>query len=472
MSRVRNVLIVTTDQLSASAVGAYGNQHVRTPNIDALVGRGTALTNCYTPCPLCRPARASWWTGLLPHSTGVRSNGLAHEDQPVGENVPTLGSLFSQAGYRCVHFGKTHDHGTLRGFEHVKAERRDVPRQGPWSTEYNIRADEATARQGEAFLASDSETAEPFVLAVEFNQPHDICEWIGQHAGPHEDEPIPGDLPPLPANFRDEDLSRRPTPVQYICCSHRRLAQTAGWTEENWRYYLAAYYHYVERADAYVGRVMAALEEAGLTDSTLVLFWGDHGEGMAAHRMVTKQVSFYDETTRVPAVVAGKAIGAGEAIDAPTSLLDVLPTLCEFADIPLPLEVHGASLAGGLTGRGPLPVRTHVASEWHTEWGLTYEPGRMIRTPRYKYTCYSDTGGEELFDMIEDPGETCSLIDDPTRADALAEIRAIFQGHLQATVDDFAELSACVPPELRDHPPGAAHHHGPNARSLWDARQG
>ena len=111
-----NILIVISDQLSASALPAYGDRYAYTPNIDRILQRGVRFDNCYTNCPLCQPARAAFWTGRFPHNTGVLSNGRNHPVPPVPESLPTLGELFSRAGYETVHLGKTHDAGSLRGF--------------------------------------------------------------------------------------------------------------------------------------------------------------------------------------------------------------------------------------------------------------------------------------------------------------------------------------------------------------------
>ncbi len=108
--------------MAQRSVGAYGDPWARTPNIDRLAHEGVRFANSYTPCPLCLPARAAFWTGRLPHQTGVVSNGRLLDIPTTPEDRPTLGSLFSQAGYECLHFGKAHDGGTLRGFRHEAGE--------------------------------------------------------------------------------------------------------------------------------------------------------------------------------------------------------------------------------------------------------------------------------------------------------------------------------------------------------------
>lgn len=471
MAARKNILIIVCDQLSQQAVGAYGNPHVNTPNIDALAERGVRFENAYTPLPLCRPARAAYWTGLFPHATGVLSNGLDFSDEPVGEDIPTLGEIFSAAGYDCRHFGKTHDHGTLRGFDIEPERQGQMEPVEPWSINGDTLQDGYSVPRCEEFLRGEHD--QPFLCVMDIQNPHNICGWIGENQGEHEDKPVPGELPPLPDNFEFDDIDNRPKPIQYLCCSHRRQKHAAHWNEENFRHYLAAYYHYVARGDEAVGRVMAALEESGLTEDTLVVFFADHGEGMAAHRLVTKHTTFYEESNRIPLVFAGPGVnGADRTEGRPlVSLLDILPTLCDYARLEAPQVQHGRSIHGWVTGEQTEDDREYVAGEWHTEWGLTVEPGRMIRTQRYKYTRYLEDDGEELFDLQEDPGETKNQAGNPDYAEQLERHRRLLQDHIERTNDPFFEMEWKADERWRSHPVGFEHHTGPSTRCAWDAEQ-
>jgi choline-sulfatase len=256
-------------------------------------------------------------------------------------------------------------------------------------------------------------------------------------------------------------MDRRPVPVQYICCSHNRQSQAAAWNEENYRHYLAAYYHYCRRLDDEVGHILDALEARSDAQDTLVVFVADHGDGMTSHRMVTKQVSLYEETTHVPFLVAGPGIQPG-ACPALVSHLDLLPTLCDLAGLDAPGDLWGQSLAP-LLQKPAGEAHPYVVSEWHTEWGFTVSPGRMVRTPRYKYTRYIEDGGEELFDMVADPGETRTLAHDPAYQAVLEEHRAILDQHLAETADPFLSYEWKADPRWRTHPVGYACHCGPAA---------
>ena len=106
-----NFLIIQCDHLTQRVVGAYGHTQGCTLPIDEVASRGVIFSNAYVGCPLSQPSRAALWSGMMPHQTNVRSNSSEPINTPIPENVPTLGSLFSENGYEAVHFGKTHDMG-------------------------------------------------------------------------------------------------------------------------------------------------------------------------------------------------------------------------------------------------------------------------------------------------------------------------------------------------------------------------
>jgi choline-sulfatase len=183
-----NILLIVSDQLAWRALPAYGNTTVRTPHIDRIVKSGVRFENCYCTIPLCQPSRASFWTGRFSHQTGVLSNGKFFPDPPIPENMATLGQLFSKAGYKTIHFGKTHAAGALEGFEVEPVKELPVPEEPAWPLNYDTRQDRYTTTRAVQFLAGDH--PKPFLCVVDLNNPHNICDWIGANRGPNEDMPV------------------------------------------------------------------------------------------------------------------------------------------------------------------------------------------------------------------------------------------------------------------------------------------
>lgn len=459
MVEKNNILIIVTDQLTWRALPAYGNTYAKTPNIDRIAKNALIYDECYTPCPLCQPARAAIWSGIYPHETKVLSNGRNFPVDDLPETVPTLGSTFAENGYKTVHFGKRHDAGALRGFECEPEEVTPVAAvSDAWPVNNDTFQDRYTTDRAVEWLQNYQDD-KPYMMVADLVNPHNICGFIGAFQGenPGIDPGVP--LPPLPDNFEFDDIANRPLPVQYICCSHNRQAQVSQWTPRNFQYYLAAYYHYLERADAEIGRILDVLEKRPDADRTLVVFMADHGDSMAARRRVTKQVDFYEEVTRVPFIFSGKGVEPRHISGRMTSLLDLFPTLCGYAGLPIPEGLRGMDLSSEIGGGSVLP-REYVASEWHTEWGFTISPGRMIRTAEYKYTRYIEDGGEELYDMAADPLEKKNVAKDPAYAQALESMRALYQKQLCSTEDPFEQMEWKADKHWRSHPLGYTCHRG------------
>jgi choline-sulfatase len=458
----KNILVILTDQLAWRGLPVYGDRYAQTPAIDRICQDAAVFGSCYTPYPLCQPARASFWTGVYPHETDVLSNGMNWPVKPVSDSIPTIGDVFKTAGYRTVHFGKKHDAGALRGFE--CAEEKELPVEAEsdaFPLNMDTFRDRYTSREAVRFLDKLEERnpgGNPFFMIADFVNPHNICGFIGEFAGSHVNPPL-GPLPELPPNFDFDDFENRPVPVQYICCSHNRQAQTAKWTADNFRHYLAAYYRYLKYADDEIQKVLDALDRSGKANDTLVVFFSDHGDSMASRRRVTKQVDFYEEVSRVPFIFKGPGVKGRHIGGGPVSLLDLFPTLCGYAGIDAPQGLRGKDLSGVLQGAA-LPERDYVVSQWHTEWGYTVEPGRMLVNKRYKYIKYREGPGEELYDLEKDPGEKTNRAGKPEYAKELEECRTLFKAYLKETGDNFETLEYKADSMWRSHEHGYEKHEG------------
>lgn len=455
-----NILIIVADQLTWNALPAYGNTYVKTPNIDRICENSVKFDSCYTPCPLCQPARAAFWSSKHCHDIDVRSNGRRWPVKPVGEEIPTLGETFYNAGYDTVHFGKTHDAGALHGFKVVTSEREFRENDSPGLPLNGDTYEDVTTRKNVVDYLENYDGNKPFLVVADLLNPHNICGWVGEFQGTKENPWLTENLPPLPENFCVEDMENRPKAVQYICCSHNRQAQASEWTDLKFRQYLYAYYYYITLLDQEVGKILDALEDSKAADNTMIVFLSDHGDSMGARRRVTKQVDFYEEVTRVPFVFSGPGVlGRKETVKGLTSLLDLFPTLCGLAGLPIPEGLRGMDLSHVISGDDNV-IREYVASEWHTEWGYTVSPGRMIRTDRYKYIRYLENNECELYDLTVDPKEKKNLIGNPLYASVHEEMEAVLKKHIAETEDDFEQLEVMVDLKYRSHTPGYHIHRG------------
>ena len=458
----RNILVFVLDQLSARALDIYGGQF-HMDNISALAADGVTVSDCYTTYPLCQPARASLWTGMYSHRNRVWSNGRQCPITPIDESFPALGDSFSAAGYETRHFGKKHDGGALRGFVSSEEKEKKIPDENPaFPFNMDTYADAYTMDEVLSYL-DGRDDERPLLMVVDLINPHNICGWIGVNKGKHEDVPIDGELPELPPNFYFDDILSRPLPVQYLCCSHVRQGQTSEWNEDNFRHYLAAYRYYLSIADRQIGQVLDAYRKAGLMDDSLIVFTSDHGDNITARRSVTKQVTLYEEVTRVPLILSGPAVKAkGRKAEGLASLLDLFPTLLSAASIEQDPRLDGVDISAVLDG-GELPERKYITSEWYTEWGYTISPGRMIRSGNIKYMRYLEGDGEELYDLEADPYEKRNLAGDESYNDTLERMRDLLSEYIRESDDPFFSLSVKADKRWRSHKPGYENHRGPTA---------
>jgi len=179
-----------------------------------------------------------------------------------------------------------------------------------------------------------------------------------------------------------------------------------SWSNHQMDLYNWMYHRLTESVDAQIGRVITALEKAGLTENTIIVFTSDHGDMNGSHGLILKNVMF-EECQRVPFIIAGKGINSNY-IDKTTLVcngLDFIPTICDLVGINTPKELTGISLKPYLTGQGPQPTRKSIVTEDYNSY--------QINDGRYKYTVYELPGHPEtLTDIKINPGETKNYCND------------------------------------------------------------
>jgi arylsulfatase A-like enzyme len=414
-----NILILLTDQQTQAAVSALGNPYLKTPAMDSIAARGVTFTRSYSPYPLCSPTRSSWWTGNMPHQTGVRHNG-----RRIAAGMPTMGEVFRAGGYDSVYGGKWHLGKEVTGFRTIAG-----------ATNLGSKMDAPLADACVKFL--ESRPKQPFLLAASFLNPHDICQWIRDHEDAGRDEHTPL-YPPAPSNMAADP--EEPEYMQYHRTSNYNTMSggviiASKWRRDGFRRYLHDYYRMVEDVDRQIGRVLDALRRSGLEENTVVVFTSDHGEGMGAHRWVQK-VAFYEEPVTVPLIVAGPGVTRrGFDQTTLTSGIDLMPTVCSFAGVRLPQPVAGVDLRPAMSNGSV--ARRFVVSEL-SEYGKEDRQGRMLRTDRYKYVAFNGGANrEQLFDLELDPGEMQNLARQPSAAPVLREHRDLLRAWGAQTKDDF-----------------------------------
>jgi arylsulfatase A-like enzyme len=421
-----NILYLLTDQQHYNAVAALGNPYLRTPAMDTLVDEGTVLEDNYCTNPVCMPSRASMFTGVMPTEAGIWVN-TTHQvtGAQLDSRIPTMGDWFhAKGGYDSIYAGKWHlNHSntySIPGFRVIAAgseHRGDLP-------------DMHVSRACEGYLRDYGRRGrqDPFLMVCSLVQPHDVCHWVRinevnlPQPWYREMESV-ARIPPLPDNFGIPD-------GESAAVARRRAggANSRGdWNEDHWRYYLWNYYRQVEMVDAEIERVLVALEEARLAEDTLVVLSSDHGEGMAEHQLERKGF-LYDSATKVPFIARypGHIQSGHRNPRTLSSLIDLMPTFCDYAGIEAPSSInHAVSLRGVLDGRQKGPVRSALVVEDNqpnmapTRQDNMLRTGRQVRTERYSYIRYFDDENELLIDLEKDPGGMNNLARNANYTDVL-----------------------------------------------------
>jgi choline-sulfatase len=430
-----NTVFILSDRHNAEFSGCYGNAISRTPHIDRLAAEGLRFESAYCVSPICSPARAAMMTGRYVHELGIWDNAFSYGGKPEG-----WGGHFSRRGVRFATVGKldftpgcefgiqeshlaTHrdnlDIHSLFREEEIFA-RDDLFHRhmetGPSESNETYSEDARIADRAAKWLEQDRPDPEPWVLFVNFNNLH--RPW-----NPSQDlwdyyDPLVG-LDDLDERFT-EDLSRL-HPYHRIFIRHHN-GERLG--DEVMRRALVGYYASCEVLDGHVGRVLSAIDQAGIRDDTLVVYASDHGGACGEHRN-WDHGAMYDESIRCPMIFSGPGIRMGEVESSAVSMLDVFPTLCEFSGSHLPGDIRGHSLLGMAQGRLGSEAPDFALTEYHGA-GM---PSSVfaIRSGQYKFV---ECVGERpmLFDLKDDPHEMSDLVvdaaDDPAMQERVEQMRA------------------------------------------------
>lgn len=461
-----NVLFIAIDDLKPE-LGCYGVKQILSPNIDALAQRGTIFTSTYCQQAVCAPSRTSLLLGLRPDTTGVYN--LRTRFREKLPDALTLPQYFKQQGYYTVGIGKVFDFRSvddpatmdavswsepylfvdylahdsmgylepkyaaqirkriadadqgnalfdrkhMNGLERRPTDKADVPD--------DAYEDGAIALKAVARIKQLADQNQPFFFAVGFRKPHLPFNAPSKYWDLYDRDRIaladfrhpPVGSPPFHARLNPEMRSYAVPPEGPL-------------PDDLQRELIHGYMACVSYVDAQVGLLLNALDEAGVADDTIVVLWGDHGWHLGDHGLWSKHTNF-EQATRAPLIIYAPGHGQpGSQASTPSELLDVFPTLCELAGLPVPEQLQGKSLVPAIEN-----PNTRIKAVAVSQFPRKYEPrhwamGYALRDDRYRYIEWRDskpngpgTGAviaRELYDYETDPLETRNLIDDPAYA--------------------------------------------------------
>jgi iduronate 2-sulfatase len=451
-----NVLFIAIDDLRPE-LGCYGSTIVQSPEIDALAASGVTFGRAYCQVAVCNPSRVSLLTGLRPDSSRVWD--LKTRFRNTVPDIITLPEHFKAQGYHSVSYGKIfHNpwpdnrswsephawpkaqlwsdaakarHATYTAQMRKEGRNKAADRIRPQATEIVDIADEnhidgAIAQQAIAAMRRLAVGDTPFFLAAGFIRPHlpfvvprRYWERYDFEALPLLDAGLPKNAPSFASNTMYElrdylDFAGSPSPAEGSLTIAQRRRLTHG------------YFASVSFIDSLVGQLLAELENLKLADNTIVVLWGDHGWKLGEHNSWCKQTN-YEIDTRVPLIIrAPGSAQNGTKTDALVELLDVYPTLCDLAGLPVPKHAEGKSLAPLLRSSNA-PQSPAAFSQYHRQDAGRPLMGYAMRTSQFRYVEWQDRRtrevvGRELYDHQRDPGETRNVAaSEPGRVGQLSQ---------------------------------------------------
>lgn len=426
-----NIVFVMTDDHGPWAVRAAGCSAVNTPAMDWLAQTGCRFSRAATPSPVCSPARACFFTGMIPSAHGIHDwieeRDFQNKDWFAGRT--TLAQRLQSAGYDTALVGKWHcgrSHLPQPGFNHwfSYAKGHQFSHVGEQCFVSDGRIVSEVGRQSRFFFENarswlrSRQSTQPFFL---FYGPVDTHSPFTDHAQPTVNA------------MRQANLSSVLYEPDRYPPERRALAFPA--TDNERREHLAQYLAAVACVDAQLGGIIDTLEELGSLDNTLIVYTSDHGHMNGQHGLVGKgnasmPQNFYDESIYVPSFARLPGlIPANVTIDVPVDHCDWFATLLHLANAQIPdQECLGP-------GRSMVPLWREANPEWRHEQICEYGNARMIRTATRKLVlrnpvenrCYPD----EFYDLKEDPREVENRVDQPRYAREIAEMKAQLRAHFE-----------------------------------------
>ena len=423
----KNLLVIMSDEHNARAPAL-------TPNLDRLAARGARFSAAYCTSPICVPSRAGFATGKYPHQIGYWDNADPYEGA-----VPSWHHLLREAGHQVVSIGKLHfrgkpgdDHGfseelipmhVVEGIGDVKGlVRESIPRRngydklaklaGPGESPYT-RYDRDIAARAQTWLreAARRHDGRPWALFVSF-----VCPHFPLVAPPPFYGLYPPERIPLPKQYLPQERPDHPYLRDYDACVAYDLG--FGGDHAKVRRAIAGYLGLVSFMDDNVGKVLQALDDAGLAEETRVVYTSDHGDNVGARGLWGKS-TMYEESAGVPLLMAGPDIPRGVTCETPVSHVDLFPFFVESAGCPMPKgDYYGVSPLALSAARH---AERAVLSEYHaigSTGGVT-----MLRKGRWKYV-HCARYRPQLFDLENDPEELVDRAGDPTQRATLARLEA------------------------------------------------
>ncbi len=451
-----NLLYIFADQLRYQSCGYSGDVKARTPNIDSLAKESVDFCNAVSGHPVCAAYRASLFTGKYTTSTGMVINEIQ-----LNPNQRCIGHVLHDGGYDTPYIGKWHLYASVLG-DHELSRNSFVPRgehrlgfDDYWASygfhheyygknayyheenknkiHYKDNKYEPDAQTDMAIdILKKHDKEKPFAMFLSLGTPHD--PWTPKNVSKKYLKMFDKINFEKPENYLPDN---DPYADKWACLSVGERKKLTSW--------MKVYYAMVANLDYNIGRVMKALDKAGLAEDTIVVFTSDHGELFGSHGRRAKNI-FYEEAVRVPFLMRLPKVFKPSKNDVCLNSVDIMPTVLSLLNLPIPKEVEGTDLSGFIKGAKKKKSETVKIEE--PEFALMMCTGptaifkdghewRAVRDKQFTYAIFKVDGKELLFDNISDPLQINNLIGDPKYKDVHKRLKAGMKKKMSKIKDTF-----------------------------------
>jgi len=469
-----NLVYIFTDQQRADTMSAYGNNWIQTPNLNRLSDDSIVFENAYVSAPICTPSRATQMTGLWPHTNGCTKNNI-----PLADDIKTFAEFFSD-DYHTAYYGKWHlgdevikrrgwdewhsiedqyrvwstkedNNEILSDYHHYlisQGYKPDKESSGKMVFSRSFAAQLPEEHTKAAYLGRkvsefiDHNKANPFAICVNFFEPHP------PYTGPFDDLYEPDDIPQTPVFRVDppDNASRMSTLMADEQAKKRLVINQDQETsiletddefngpltnsEKEFRKVQAKYYGLVTLMDKAVGQILDAIEKAGISEETIVVFTSEHGDQMGDHNFFHKIV-MYEQSVKVPCLIRVPWLGSRD-VTGRYSHIDTIPTLLDLMNIDIPKHLQGESKAGRIK-KGETLEDNDIFLDWNgRSVDQRFPLSELERMREIPHRCIVTGDGwklnlsvgdqSELYDLKNDPYEHTNLYNDPAHSVKVVEL--------------------------------------------------
>ena len=440
LSKKPNVLFIAVDDLRPQ-LGCYGHNETLSPNIDKLASQGTVFERAYCNVPVCGPSRVSVLTGIRTGPNQWNTGNLK-------EDFITLPSYFGKHGYHAISNGKVLHHMNDRKEDwselpwrsveiyHGKKDWAGYNHYGVWQNDASAKDINSGSKRGPYCEAADvpdnayqdgkvtdktiadlkrmAKLKKPFFLACGFWRPHLPFNAPKKYWDMYKRE----DVGVASNRFRPKNLAapcQSSTEINRYGLTGRRKQSTEFHKEAR-----HAYYACVSYVDAQIGKIIKELDALGLAENTIIVLWGDHGWNLGEHNYWGKHNTL-NNSLHSPLIVCAPGTKKKNRTERLVEFVDIYPSLCELAGLPVPDHVQGRSF---------MPLMNRPEQEWKSAVFSKWSGCEAVKTDRYLYTEWrrgNKVSHRMLFDHTTDPLENDNIAGTPQAKDIVDRLSKILQ---------------------------------------------